>query len=221
MRIVYSTKMDRIVHKNGLVKDRLLILNPFIKEPWREFTLNEIKAITKNKSHHYVFEALKSFVKLSLLTEKKRGNTNLYAINTDNHDLHYISIAESIIKEKRTDIPYKNIRQITRKIRNQFYILIIGGSYSEGKQKPSSDLDVAFIIPDSEDKKPYKIALKEGELMVPEIHGYVFTKEEFCRMLIIDEFNYGKELARKHILYYGAEQYYKVLFEAIKNGFKG
>jgi hypothetical protein len=40
-------------------------------------------------------------------------------------------------------------------------------------------------------------------------------------MLINDEFNYGKELARKHILYYGAEQYYKILFWAMKNGFKG
>lgn len=216
-----SKKVDKTIHNSGLLKQELLILKPFIKEPWREFTLTEVKTITENKSHHYVFEALKKFAKIGIITEKKRGNTNLYAVNPENQDLHYLTITESIIKEKRMDIPYKNIRQITAKIKNPFYSLIIGGSYAEGKQKPSSDLDIALIIPDSENKKPYQIALKEGELMIPEIHGCIFTKEEFCLMLINNEFNYGKELARKHILYYGAEQYYKILFEAMKNGFKG
>ena len=32
---------------------------------------------------------------------------------------------------------------------------------------------------------------------------------------------FEKELARKHIIYYGAEAYYKILFEAMKSGFKG
>lgn len=213
--------MDRITHKNGLLKQEILLLYPFVKEPWREFTLTEIKTITKNKSHHYVFEALKRFTKLNLITEKRKGNTNIYALNSENQNLHYLVLTEYILKEKRIDIPYKHIKQITSKIKNPFYTLIIGGSYAVGKQKPSSDLDIAIIIPDSENKKPSQIALKEGELMIPEIHGYVFTREEFFQMLVNTEFNYGKELARKHILYYGAEQYYKILFEAMKNGFKG
>lgn len=220
-RKIKSIKMDKTIHNNGLFRQELLLLKPFVKEPWREFTLTEIKAITKNKSHHYVFEALKKFTKLGIIIEKKKGNTNIYAVNTYNQDLHYLMITEAIIKEQRADIPYKSIKQITSRIKNPFYALIVGGSYAEGKQKPASDLDIAFIIPDSEVKKPYQIALKEGELMIPEIHGYIFTREELCQMLINDEFNYGKELARKHIIYYGAEAYYKILFEAMKNGFKG
>lgn len=213
--------MDKTIHKNGLLKQELLLLKPFIKEPWKEFTLTEIKAITRNKSHHYVFEALKKFTRLSIITEKKKGNTNIYAINTDNQDLHYLMITEAIIKEQRADMPYKNIRQITSKIKNPFYSLIIGGSYAEGKQKPASDMDIAFVVSDSESKKPCQIALKEGELMIPEVHGHIFTMDEFYQMLINREFNLGKELARKHIIYYGAEAYYKILFEAMKNGFKG
>src|SRR3989338_7873513 len=193
-----SIKMDKTIHITGLLKMELLLLKPFVKEPWREFTLTEIKTITKNKSHHYVFEALKKFTKRGIITERKKGNTNIYEINTENNDTHYLTITESIIKEKRTDIPYKNLKQITVKIKNPFYTLLIGGSYAEAKQKPTSDLDIAFIIPDSDSKKPYQVALKEGELMVPEIHGYVFTDEEFSQMLTNKEFNYGKELARKH-----------------------
>lgn len=210
-----SIKMDRTIQNRGL----LILLKPFIKEPWKEFTLTEIKTITKKTSHHYVFEALKLFTKLNIITEKKKGNTNIYALNPENQDLHHLATAESFIKEQRNDIPYKNLKQI--KIKNPFYTLIIGGSYAEGRQKPTSDLDIAVIIPNSENKKSYQTALKEGELMIPEIHGYIFTVEEFYQMLINPEFNYGKEIARKHIIYYGSEQYYKILFEAMKHGFKG
>ena len=213
--------MDKTIQNNGLSNKELLFLIPFIKEPWKEFTLTEIKLITRNKSHHYVFEALKKFTNLGIITEKKKGNTNIYAISPENQNLHYLIAAEYIQKEKRVDFLCKNIKQITIKIKSPFYTLIIGGSYAEGKQKPISDLDIAIIIPDSESKKLYQIALKEGELMIPEVHCYVFTREEFYQMLINEEFNYGKELARKHLIYYGAEQYYKILFEAMKNGFKG
>lgn len=216
-----SIKVDRTIHKNGLFKQEFSILSPFIKEPWKEFTITEIKIITKNKSHHYVFEALKKFVKFNIITEKKMGNTNMYTLNPENQDTHYVTMAEAIQKEERTDIPYHNLKQITIRIKNPFYSLLIGGSYVTGKQKPTSDLDIALIIPDAESKRPYQIALKEGELMIPEIQGYIFTREEFYQMLTNYEFNYGKELARKHILYYGAEQYYKILFEAMKHGFKG
>ncbi len=213
--------MDRITPKSGLVKRELLLLTPFLKEPTKEFTHTEIKEISKNKSHHYVFEALKKFTQLQILIEKRRGNTNIYFLNPENkQNLHYLSFVESLLKEKRTDIPSKNIIKITEKIRSHFYILLIGGSYAEAKQKPTSDLDIAIIIPTNETKKPYEIALKEGDLMIPEVHGYVFTQEEFFQMLINKEFNYGKELIRKHIVCYGAEIYYKILFEAMKHGFK-
>lgn len=217
-----SQKMDRTIHKSGLIKRELLLLKPFLKEPVREFTLTEIKEISKNTSHHYVFEALKKFTQMQIITEKRKGNTNIYLLNPENkQNLHYLAFVESLIKEKRNDIPYTNVLKITEKLKSPFYTLLIGGSYAEGKQKPSSDLDIAIIIPDTENKKSYEIALKEGELMIPEVHGYVFTQEEFYLMLVNEEFNYGKELVRKHIIFYGAEIYYKILMEAIKHGFKG
>jgi len=213
--------MDKIIHKSGLIKKELALLRPFIKEPWKEFTLSEIKKITKNKSHHYVFEAMKKFALLGLIKEEKKGNTNIYCLDYKNEEtLSYLALVEFLIKEERIDIQYKNLRKITNKLKNQFYVLLICGSYAEKKQKPSSDLDLAFIIPDSESKKIYEIALKEGELMIPEVHGFIFTQEEVYQMLTNKEFNYGKEFAKKHIIIQGAETYYRILFEAMKNGFK-
>jgi hypothetical protein len=63
--------------------------------------------------------------------------------------------------------------------------------------------------------------LKEGELMQPEVHGFVFSEKELYQMLTNEEYNYGKEIAKKHILWYGTESYYKIILKSLKNGFKG
>ncbi|MBI5880737.1 nucleotidyltransferase domain-containing protein [archaeon] len=213
--------MDKTIHKNGLVKKEINLLRPFVKEPWRKLTITEIKKLTKNRSHHYVFEAMKGFSSSGLLREERKGNTNTYSLNYESEErLNYLALIESLIKEERKDIPYGNVRKITNKLKSPFYTLLICGSYAEKKQKPTSDLDIAFIIPNSEAKKPYEIALKEGELMIPEVHGFIFTQSEVYQMLTNTEFNYGKEFAKKHIIIQGAEMYYKILFEAMRRGFK-
>jgi predicted nucleotidyltransferase len=214
--------MDGIIQKNGFVKKEINLLRPFIKEPWRKFTITEIKKLTKNKSHHYVFEAMKRFSSLGLLKEERKGNTNTYCLDYENEEhLNYLALVESLIKEERKDIPYNNLRKMTGKLKSPFYTLLVCGSYAEKKQKPTSDLDIAFIIPDSDTKRQFQTALKEGELMVPEVHGFVFTQNEVQEMLTNTEFNYGKEFTRKHIIIQGAEMYYKILFEAMRHGFKG
>jgi predicted nucleotidyltransferase len=214
--------MDRTIHKSGFIKKELNLLRPFIREPWRRFTITELKSITKNKSHHYVFNSLKKFCLSGITTEERHGNTNTYSLNSKNNDqIAYLTLVESIIKDERKDIPYSNLLKITKKIKTPYYTFLICGSYAEKKQRPDSDMDVAFIIPNSEKKSQYLAALKEGELMVPEVHGFVFTKDEAYEMLANNEFNYGKEFAKKHILIQGAEMYYKILFEAVEHGFKG
>ena len=214
--------MDRIIHKNGLIKRKANILRPFVKEPWRKFTISDIKKIIRNKSHHYVFNALKDFTSLGLIKEEKKGNTNSYNLNYENEEhINYLALVESVIKEERKDILYNNLSKITNKLKSPFYTLLICGSYAEKKQNSASDMDISFIIPNSESKKQFEIALKEGELIIPEVHGFIFTQDEVYQMLTNNEFNYGKEFAKKHIIIQGAEMYYKILFEAMKHGFKG
>lgn len=221
MKQTKSTKLDKIVHNNGQLKKEIALLIPFIKQPWKNFTLTEIKELTKNKSHHYVFEALDKFAQKTTIKKEMRGNTNIYKLNEITQILDYFIMAELSIKEKSAHLPVKVIQQIQEKIKEVYYTLIITGSYTQNKQKSNSDLDIAIIIPNEKNKKPFEIALKEGELTLPEVHGFVFTEEEFYQMLINNEFNFGKECAKSHILIYGLESYYKILLRGLQNGFKG
>lgn len=213
--------MDKTIQKSGQLKKEITLLTPFIKEPWKDFTLSEIKILTKNRSHHYVYEALEKFSNKNILRKEMRGNTNIYKFNENAKELDYFTLAEIAIKEKNTQIPIAVIQQVQNRIKSSFYTLLVAGSYAKGKQAKTSDLDIAIITPNQSNKKPYEIALKEGELTMPEVHGFVFTEDEFYQMLINNEFNYGKECAKNHILIYGMDAYYKILLRGMQNGFKG
>lgn len=213
--------MDNTIHNTGQLKREIVLLIPFIKEPWKDFTLSEIKQLTKNKSHHYVYEALEKFIDETILRKEMRGNTNIYRLDENSRNKDYFAFAEIAIKEKNMHLPIKVILQIQDKIKDSFYALLVTGSYAKGKQTKSSDLDIAIIIPNNNNKKPYEIALKEGELTIPEAHGFVFTEEEFYQMLINKEFNYGKECAKNHLIMYGIDAYYRILLRGLQNGFKG
>jgi hypothetical protein len=61
----------------------------------------------------------------------------------------------------------------------------------------------------------------DNKLMVPRPHPLVFRKPEFMEMLLNKEANYGKMLFRKHLIAFGAENYYLIIREAIEHGFRG
>ncbi|MFH0978943.1 MAG: nucleotidyltransferase domain-containing protein [Candidatus Woesearchaeota archaeon] len=213
--------MDKTIQISGFVKKDLLLLSHFLKDPSRAFTISQIKALSRNNSHHYVFSALKRFCSLGLLFESKFGQTNTYTLDFRNlNHLPVFAFVESLVAESKNNIPFRNIEKISEKMGKSFYCLLVYGSYAEQKESKTSDLDIAFIVPDSDVKKQYEIALRAGTLMQPEVHGFVFSEDEFYQMLVNDEFNVGKEIIRNHVILYGGEQYYRLLFKALKHGFK-
>ena len=74
---------------------------------------------------------------------------------------------------------------------------------------------------DCEPKKIYSELRHDCELSIPKIHLYVFKEKEFLQMLLDKKENYGKEIVRNNLIFFGGEQYYKIISEAIKNGFNG
>ena len=58
-------------------------------------------------------------------------------------------------------------------------------------------------------------------LNIPPIHLYTFKKSEFLNMLLDTKANYGKEIAKNNLILSGGKEYYKIVSEAIKNGFNG
>ncbi len=206
-----------------MLKKEYEILIPFIKEPWRRFTFKDIKNLSRKSSESYVYNSLKRFVKSSILKEEKAGNVVLYSLALENIKTQaYLGIISEYTAWNQTHIPYKEINGLAEKIPAHFYALIITGSYAKMAQRKDSDIDVVILIENSiESKKVYAELSHYCEMSIPKMHLYVFRKSEFLEMLLSNEANYGKDIVRNNLLLFGAEHYYKIFGEAIKNGFNG
>ncbi|MFH1505918.1 MAG: nucleotidyltransferase domain-containing protein [archaeon] len=196
------------------------IIAELVKTPWKGATFKQIKALSKKKSESYIYNTLKAFVKQNILKEEKIGNNILYRLNLNS--LKTLAYAGFIAEYTawNSSLPLKDLNRIAKKIPADFFIMLVTGSYAKKQQKKGSDLDLIIIS----NKKPEKIQAElthECELNIPKIHLYVFKKTEFLAMLLDKKANYGKEAAKNNNILFGAQNYFRIIGEAINHGFTG
>lgn len=199
------------------------ILAPFLKTPWEELTLKKIRERTGKNSKSYIYNSLEDLVDTGVLDKRKVGRSALYRLNIGSRRVQSLAGAVSEwIAWHRKNLPTEDIERISTDIPPVFYSLIITGSYARGEEDKDSDLDVVLVCPDNTDtQKVYASLRHECELNIPPIHLHAFTASEFYQMLVNDEENFGKETARNNLILNGGEEYYRIISEAVKNGFKG
>ena len=206
-----------------MLKKEYEILAAFAEKPWKKFTFKEVKEYANKKSDSYIFSILKKLVNESILKEEKAGNVVLYSLDIDSEKgLTYAGMVAEHLAWNKRNIPYAELEQLIKKMPTYFFVILVTGSYASEKQKRNSDIDIIAIVDDSIDTKKIYAELKHHEeISIPPVHLYAFRKTEFVKMLLDSEANYGKEAARNNIVISGAKIYFKIITEAIKNGFNG
>jgi predicted nucleotidyltransferase len=215
--------MVHINQRSGimLTGKQLNIFKAFAKYPFKEYTRQNIKTIAQEKSNNALSLAFSQFKKEDLLIEKKVGKSSLYTLNLKN-DLVFYYIAlineDRLNKIVKTSISY--VKEETKKI-TPFFSIIIFGSFAIKQEKKDSDLDIAILVEDKNIIKNLKINLKDAELKsLINLDINIVTKEDMIEMLINDEENLGKQIAKKHMVVYNHQLFYDILKEGIKNGFR-
>ena len=203
-----------------LTKKEMSIIDLFRKNLLIYPSIREVMKRINTKSYNWTYNAVKKLEKENLILIERKGKGRLCSLNLEEQKtLSYLAFLEETHSLSKK-IP--NIKKIRQLMPNDFHILVITGSYVDSSQTSKSDLDIVVIIDRKEERKHILNKLqRKGELMVPELHPYVFTNKEFLEMLVNKEENYGKEISRKRSVIEGAEFYFKILKEAIDNGFKG
>lgn len=206
-----------------MLKKECYIIKPFVEKPWLKLTFRQVKEYIKSKSESYVYNTLKRLVSEELLKEEIVGKTILYSLNILSlKSAVYAGIAAEHFGWSQKQIPYKDITALSAKVQTNFFVLLITGSYAKNKQTRNSDIDVVILCDDCfEPKKVYAELKHACEINIPKIHLYVFKKSEYLQMLLDTKANYGKEFANNNLVIYGGEIYFKIMAEAIKNGFNG
>ena len=199
---------------------KIKLLQSWKNRLFDELSISEIMKLSKKKTKPWVFTSLKQLTKIRLLLSKRKGNLNLYRLNLDNplliQTLQYLEI-QDLLDFKNLDL----IIEIINKIPLKNYCLLIFGSYAENKQNKNSDLDISFLIESTQLEKKIKPYLNEIKLNhTVGIDDHYITFNDFVRMLLREEENLGKQIFRKHKLFFNPTIYYQLVKEAYKNGFR-
>jgi len=203
-------------------KEEQKIIDLYRKNILKEYTMRELMKALDKKSYNWTH---KSVAKLgrSILIINKAGKTMVIKINLSSpRTIAYLSLLDMKNYSEKcpaeiNDLLIEIVEKISKK--SPYFTLLISGSYATGRQTHKSDLDLIIIISDIAAKKEIMPYIKDATRLssIP-VENHIFTKKEFIDMLIDDEENFGKEVFRKHLLVYGAEAYYQILKEAIRNG---
>lgn len=201
--------------------EKLLLLNAWKSSLFAGLSISEIMQISQKETKPWVFNALKELVKNNLLIAVRKGNMDIYSLNTDNpllfQVLQYLEAQETFLFP-RMDIISEAIREIPEKN----YCLLVFGSYAEGKQKKDSDLDVCFLVENEAQEKKIKPYFNDVKLNYPfHIDEHYITFNDFVKMLLRPEENLAKQILIKRKLFLNADIYYLLVKEAHEHGFKG
>ena len=200
--------------------EKIKILGTWKQDLFSELAISEIMKISGKKTKTWVFNSLRLLTKNKLLHSRKKGNLNIYSLNLDNPLL--IQILQYIEAQDSLNFPHLEIlAEAIDKIPIKNYCLLVFGSYAENKQKNSSDLDICFLIENEQAGKKIKPYINEIKLNHPvHIDDHYIIFEDFIEMLLREDENLGKQIFRKHKLFFNTNIYYCLIKDAYKKGFR-
>ncbi len=188
---------------------------------FKKYTFKEIKRLTNKKSNSIIQEAIKKLKQENLIKITRVGNVYQYSLDYNNKKLFkYLALYLDEKIEKYDKIVKEDISLIRKTLseKEEFYSLIIFGSYATFKNIKNSDLDIAIII--NKDKQKLEIIKKELiRKSITNLDIQIITKKEFLKMMESDYENLGKEIARKNLPIENINIFYELLIKGMKNGF--
>jgi len=199
-----------------LTKNQINILELFRKNIFLNESIRKIASMLK-KSYSKIYESIKSLESQKIIEIKKVGGSNICSLKLNKESIAILSFLD---KQESFSKKIPNVNKLLEFKEFLDDILVVAGSYAKGKQTKKSDIDVALITKDNAFKKK---GLMENMTLtfLPEIHITAFSYKDFVNMLLNNEFNFGKEIFKSHLIFRNPERYYELINEAIKSGFKG
>lgn len=194
-----------------LTKTELRILELFTSKPTYSFTIREVSREIK-KDLKIVHTSIKNLAENNFFLRDKHGRLSLdYKKNIQ--DLAYV---ENLRKEKFfKKFPFIKIQTegFLKKTGPNFFILLVFGSYAEGKIRKKSDIDLLAVLPEEDENESFERELNSVlSLSSKKFHIHVISQKSFEEMLAKrEELNVANETLNRHLILYGAEAYYKLI----------
>jgi len=174
-----------------------------------------IRAISRaiGQSYPLTYHSAKDLIKKGFIIEDEHRLLSLnYKSNFQ--DLAYIESlrAEEFLKKHKDIMLF--LDEVLKKIEG-FFTLLIFGSYADGKETKSSDIDILMVIEKTEDAdKEEKFLNRVADIYLKKHHCIIIGKESVKEMVKErDKLNVINETLNRHIILFGADDYYRMIKE--------
>ena len=193
-------------------KTQTSVMEIFVSKIDRKFSIKEIADMLK-KPYPLIHRSIKSLIQDGFIL---RDNKELLSLNYKENqaELAYIEALRSKKALDKDKIMVLFAKDVNSQIDCDFYIFIIFGSYVE-KNNPR-DIDILFIVEnESKVNEIERILENIASKFTKKFEVQVISVKSTYEMLAKrDKINIMNETLNKHILLFGAENYYKVLKNA-------
>ncbi|MBI4453249.1 nucleotidyltransferase domain-containing protein [Candidatus Woesearchaeota archaeon] len=217
---MYNMKKTAIyMNKTSIYEDtENKILGNLLRTPLESKSMHQIASET-SLSYVTVFKIIPILLKKELIKLEKKGMSSLISVNLEKADISKLSSA--VLYEKRQflrkhlDI-YVLLNNITEKLADELYVLVLFGSYAKGTNKESSDIDLLFIVSKKENTNRFKEKINKVFGLFPQKIDYNVVVTESYMAMLNEKYTVGWELFRHGLVLFGAEQYYSMVKEYVR-----
>jgi hypothetical protein len=198
-----------------LTKTQIKIMQLFASSITKNFSLTDISTSLKLQ-YRVVHRAIEPLIKEKyIIVDNKRYRLNYKA---HHQEIAYVESLRSkkLLRKRENGIQSLFVKDVLENIKEDQFVLIIFGS-AVTKAKPR-DVDVLLIVENSEkvdrlEKQLYRIA----QTFTINFDIHIISHESVYEMLAKrDTLNVMNEILNKHIIFHGAETFYRLLTKGRK-----
>lgn len=185
------------------------IIKVLIENKYADLSINQIAKLLK-KDYKNVHNMVTRLSKLQIIKLQSFGKSYKVSLSFKMHPL----IFEAEYLRKNELLKNKDIAVMLdsfRKMKSEFYILLLFGSYAKKTQIKHSDIDLMFIVPDTEEEKMEKEVQRIANTLPLNLHINIFRESDFKAMKNSKENTVGSEAIKNNIILHGIESYYEII----------
>ena len=192
------------------------ILEFLLENVTKEFSINKISEAI-GISYPPVRERMLELRRRGIIKVREINPTqSLCSADTKNSDnISVFSYVEFLRKEKFLSVK-KELKTIAGdilgRITGNSFTMILFGSHAKGREAPSSDIDILFLMSSAGDEGMITKAVATAERLTNrKIHTINMMYNDFFESLKKDSANLSNEVLENHIIIYGSEAFYRSL----------
>ncbi|MCX6816055.1 MAG: nucleotidyltransferase domain-containing protein [Candidatus Aenigmarchaeota archaeon] len=194
-------------------KLELIIMELFAVDPRKRYSIRNIAKAT-GKQYAPVHAAVQRMIKKEALRKQRIGHTDYCSLELKG-DASLFCFTETW---RAKQFMRKNraagliIEEILEKLKANFYVLVLFGSYAKGKQTEKSDIDLLLIADNNSRAEELERTLTSiSRLSKKALHVTPMNFKDFISMASDKETNAVNQVLGNHIIFSGYEEYYKML----------